>query len=263
MGIFNTLYDYKLIKKYKTVFGSLFDHMIIIRKSTSGTEQERYEVPITYTNKEKFIRRNMEDADLLRKEGITLPRMAFEMVSMNYNPVRKITSKRKLGITKQTDANNKIAFANPVPYDFVFNLYIGAKTLTDVEQIVEQIFPAFTPDYTVAMRIFDNINNFHIDVPISLVGNSLTDSYEGDLDEKRTIVWQLEFVLKGFLFGPSKDLPIIKQVDFQVQDEGQESLPENEQTNLLTVHVEPVVDGKTLSEIYETDDWDVEVIFGT
>ena len=41
-----------------------------------------------------------------------------------------------------------------------------------------------------------------------------------------------------------------------------DTLPDNEQTDLLTVHMEPVVEGKLLSEIYETDDWDVEVIFG-
>lgn len=263
MSIFNTLYDHQLIKKYTITFGSLFDKMVIIRKSTVGVEQERYTIPLSYSPKEKFIQRIMSDADLLRKEGITLPRMAFEFISMNYNAERKLSSKRLLAIEKQSDPNNKIAVSNPVAYDFMFNLYVGTKTLTDVQQIVEQIMPAFTPDYTVSMKVFDDVSNFHIDVPISLVGNSLSDSYEGEIGDKRTIIWQLEFILKGYLFGPLQTKPLIKKIDYVVRNMDEvDTLPDNEQTDLLTVHMEPVVDGKLLSEIYETDDWDVEVIFG-
>ena len=262
MGIFNQIYDYKLLQKYSIAFGSLFDGFYIVRRDNNNVEQERYRIPISHSNKEKFVQRIMSDTDLLRKEGITLPRFAFERVNLTYNSQRKLSSKRILGITDLNSANTKIATPNPVAYDLTFNLYLATKTLGEAEQIIEQILPAFTPDYVFSMKTFDNISNFHMDIPVSLVENQLQDSYEGDISEKRTIIWTLTFVMNGFLFGVMKNKPIIKQIDYDIQDISQEFVPEIDQQTLATIHIEPVVEGKLLSEIYETDDWDVSVVFG-
>ena len=250
MSIFKSLYDHKLIKKYHLTFGSLFDQMVIIRKSLNGNEQERYKIPIAYNNKEKFIQRIMSDANLTNQEGMTYPRFGYEAVDYRYNPERKLSSKLKVGIPKPADANNKIAFLNPVAYDITYNLYIGTKTETDLYQIIEQIFPAFTPDYTVSLKVFYGVDNFHVDIPISLVSNSLQDNYTGDIGEKRNMMWQLSFIMKVYFFGPVKDKPIIKQTNFEVKDL-------SETTEFYNATFMPYIDGVPLDEIYETDDWDI------
>lgn len=262
MSIFKSEYDHQLIKKYCIAFGTLFDSMVIIRKDTNGVEQERYTIPLAYSPKEKFIQRIMADPELLRKEGITLPRMSYELTTMQYNAERKLSSKRTVGVTNTLDSNTKIAFSNPVAYDLYFNLYIGAKTLTDMYQIIEQIFPAFTPDYTISLRVFDAVSNFNIDIPISLIGNNLQDNTFGDISERRVLIWTLQFILKGYLIGPVKNKPIIKTVDFDLQDINQESVIEADKIDLDSVRFIPVVDGKLLNEIYETDNWELSTIFG-
>lgn len=261
MAIFNTLFEHQLIKKYSIAFGTLFNDMSIIRRDNNGTEIDRYKIPLTYSPKEKFIVRIKSDPNLTNKEGITLPRMAYDFVSMYYNAERKLTSKRLVGITDNSDANQKISFHNPVAYDITYNLYIATKTTSEMFQIVEQILPAFTPDYNIALNVFDNVSNFDIDIPISLVQNNLTDTYMGDIEERRTLIWTLTFVMKVYMFGPVKKMPIIKQVNFKLEPIGQENLPETDRIILTDMTCMPKVDGKLLNEIYETDDWTLETIF--
>ena len=66
-------------------------------------------------------------------------------------------AERKLGKLKQYKLQDsgdntvlKTQFA-PVPYNIQFGLYAMAKNTEDALQIVEQILPFFTPDFTVTM----------------------------------------------------------------------------------------------------------------
>ena len=44
--------------------------------------------------------------------------------------------------------------------------------------------------------------SLNMDVPIELQSVTSDDSYEGDLESRRIQTWQLDFILKGYLFGP-------------------------------------------------------------
>jgi hypothetical protein len=100
------------------------------------------------------------------------------------------------------DANNKLntQFA-PVPYDFTFSLSIFVRNTEDGTQILEQILPFFTPDFTLTVNFIPEMGLSH-DVPIILNSVSPTTDYEGDLMTTRLIVWDLEFTVKGYIWPP-------------------------------------------------------------
>jgi hypothetical protein len=114
--------------------------------------------------------------------------------------------------------------ARYTPYNFDFNLYVFVRNTEDGAQIVEQILPYFTPDYTVTLD-FVGINDMKLDVPI--VFNSITydDSHEGDPESTRSIIWTLNFTAKGYLFGPISDIRMIKKSTANVYDSSFESNP--------------------------------------
>ncbi|MCP6768961.1 hypothetical protein NL529_29365, partial [Klebsiella pneumoniae] len=53
-----------------------------------------------------------------------------------------------------------------------------------------------------------------MNVPIVHAGIERTDNWgEGDLADRRIIVWSLAFTLKGYLYGPTYATGLIKFVD--------------------------------------------------
>lgn len=260
MSIFNTFYDHGTLPKYTLAFGTLFKDMQLIRKNPNGSEFERYVVPISYSPKEKYIQRIKSDPDLLRKEGFTYPRMAFEMVSISYDASRNLTNKQLMGLYNTTSGNTKTALFSPAPFNMIFELYITTKTIGEMLQIVEQILPAFRPDYTIAVKLLSD-PVLSLDVPITLTSEMSQDSYDGDIGDQRTIMWTLQFLVKGYLFGPIKNAPIIKQVIFTEHSTSQKDVDDIDLITLNTMTSTVVVDGKTLEEIYGTDDWTIETIF--
>lgn len=271
MGIFNTFYDHGILTKYTLAFGSLFKDMVLRRKNSNGTEFERYTIPLTYSPKEKYIQRVLSDPELLQKNKILFPRMAYELTGISYDPGRNLNNKQLMGVFNATDPNNKLAFYTPAPYNMAFNLYITTKTIGEMLQIIEQILPAFRPDYKIAVKLLAdntmaddpnaNVSSISLDVPISLINEYGQDTYEGSIEDDRTIVWTLQFLVKGYLFGPIKNLPIIKQTQFTTHPISEIDVDDDDKITHSTITATVIVDGKTLEEIFETDDWDIEYIF--
>jgi hypothetical protein len=52
-----------------------------------------------------------------------------------------------------------------------------------------------------------------MDIPVVLNNVSYEDKYDGEFKERRAIVWTLDLMLKGYIYGPVKKGGIIKFVD--------------------------------------------------
>jgi hypothetical protein len=202
-------------------FGSLFNNMRLVRYDQNENEVERINVPLMYASKEKFYMRITNSPDFVNPVNLTLPRMAFEMNGISYDPLRKISN-----FSEQIAEGLPFGLkkARYTPYNFDFNLYVFVRNTEDGAQIVEQILPYFTPDYTVTLD-FVGINDMKLDVPI--VFNSITydDSHEGDPESTRSIIWTLNFTAKGYLFGPIADIRPIKKVVANVYNNTFETNP--------------------------------------
>lgn len=207
------------------MFGNLFNELQVDRFDSTGTKIQTVNVPIEYGPKQKFIRRLQADPTLLKEVSIVVPRLGFEFSSMSYAPARKLNTGHKFVRGVTTSGNYFDYTYAPVPYDLNFSLYAFVKNAEDGAQIVEQIVPFFTPDWTVSMKVLPEMD-LVMDVPIELSSIISTDEYEGDFDTKRILTWQMDFIIKGYLFGPIKKHKYIANADV------------NTKINLATISVQ-------------------------
>ena len=74
------------------------------------------------------------------------------------------------------------------------------RNMEDGLQIVEQILPHFTPEFTVTLTELSDLN-IKRDIPIVLQGISKEEEYEGDFSAKRVLTWSLDFMAKAYFYG--------------------------------------------------------------
>ena len=204
---------HQTIRKYVAVFGTLFNDINIERKNSSGTVVEKLKVPLAYGPKQKWLLA-VQDTTADRKVVATrTPRMGFAMTGVSYDTARKLnTIGRNVAANTSASTSNMTTMYNPVPYNFDFELFILVKNAEDGTQILEQILPYFTPEFTVTVNTIPDMN-IKADVPIVLNSSSVADEYEGDLSTRRTITWTLSFVLKGFIYPNLVSGEIIKTIE--------------------------------------------------
>ena len=209
-----TYYYHEIIRKTIISFGTLFNDINIRHDNTDGTTFSQLKVPLAYGPSQKFLARLEQQADLNKPVAITLPRMSFEMTSIQYD------STRKLGVTqsfKASDGTNLKKVFMPVPYNIGFELNILAKLNDDALQIVEQILPFFQPSFNLTIDLVSAIGEKR-DIPIILDSMNFQDDYEGDFATRRALIYTLGFTAKTYLFGPvpSSSEGIIKKVQVDV-----------------------------------------------
>lgn len=206
---------HKVFKRAIVAFGSLFSDIEIERRDNSGTLVQTLKVPIAQAPKEKWIVRIDSDQTLENHTYVTLPRMSFEITGMNYDPARKLN---RLGRVSCVGPDGNTSFVyNPVPYNLDISLYILTKTQEDAFQIVEQILPYFTPEYTMAVKSVDDLNVV-TEIPIILNSVSQQDDYDGDFQTRRFITYTLTFTLKLNVYGPVNSQGVITQSFIDVGD---------------------------------------------
>lgn len=190
------------IRKYVILFGTLFNDIHINRVDSDRNVTRTIKVPISYGPKEKMLARLDADPNLNRP-AIVLPRMSFELTDLNYGPTRKLNTIGKIVAANPDDANLAKFQFTPVPYDLNFILSIAVKNADDGTRILEQILPFFTPNWSSTVDLIPELG-IKFDVPIVLNAVSSEDSYEGDFEARRSIVWTLSFTMKGYIFGPTR-----------------------------------------------------------
>lgn len=119
--------------------------------------------------------------------------------------------------TANLDANTTTVVTGytPVPYNFDIDLSIMVKNSDDGAQILEQILPYFTPEYHVTLNEMATLG-VKRDIPIVLTAMNTEDSYEGDFITRRALIHTLSFTVQAYLYGPSQDQGIIREVDANV-----------------------------------------------
>lgn len=206
----NEHFYFKLLRKYVILFGNMFNNLILVRTQATDTdiEVQRIKVPLTYAPKDKYVTRLTQDPDLLKPVGSILPRMSFEIQNFAYDPARKQLS--TLRAVKGDTTTAMSAQYMGVPYNIHFELNIYAKTIDDANQILEQILPYFTPDYTYTITPVPELAYLK-DIPIVLNSVNQNITYEGDWNSVRYVSYTLLFTVKGYFFGPIETPKIIRK----------------------------------------------------
>lgn len=251
-----------LIRRYVTVFGTMFNNMTVRRFNAAGAAVETIKVPITYAPRDRMLARVNADPNLNKPTAINLPVMGFEMVGMNYAPERKLGTVGPPVWSQNSSSGSVNSIYNPVPYDIQFRLSIYANRSEDAHQIVEQILPYFTPEWTNTMLLISEPEIIK-DVPLVMMAITSDDSYEGALqDERRTIVWTLDFNMLAYFYGPSQNKSLIRFIDVRTSPSMAMPMGEHERVTIqpgLTANGQPTTDiTMTIpyDQIDSQDDWD-------
>lgn len=208
----NNVFYHGIIRKSIVAFGRLFSDIYIDRKqgdSVNGTTIQRLQVPLAYAPKEKWLVRIEQDPTLENNTYVSLPRMSFEITGYSYDSSRKLNRMQK--IECGDGSNTKSFMYTPVPYNVEISLYVLTKTQEDSLQIIEQILPTFTPEYSLTVNAVPEMN-VKVDVPIILNSVTVSDEYDGDFQTRRFVTHTLNFTLKTNLFGPVSGKNVIDTV---------------------------------------------------
>jgi len=204
--MFNT-FNNQSIRKLVVAFGSLFDEIYVIRKNETTDIEDKIKVPITFSSKEKFLRRLEQNSSITDniKTQINLPYMSFDISAMGYDNTRKrnklrVSSAIVEGETLDEATTYKTFSETPILLNM--NLYFYVRNLDEGYQIIEQIVSYFNPEFNMRLNfneIFKNIN-----VSVSLRDIRISDDHEGSFNTKRTITGTISFQVFSYLFGEIK-----------------------------------------------------------
>jgi hypothetical protein len=206
----NAQFYHRTIRKMVVVFGTLFNDLEIVRYTQAGVPKEKWKVPLSYSPKERFLTAITSDPNLIKSINTIVPRMSFNLDSLEYDVQRKQVS--TLMNFAKSDVNNSVSTQFvPVPYNFQFSLSIYVRNTEDGTQILEQILPFFTPDFNVTVDFIPEMDQKY-NVPIILDSVASTVEYEGGMSEgsTRLILWDLTFTAKGYIWPPVKSGKYIK-----------------------------------------------------
>ena len=206
----NPQFYHRTIRKMVVIFGTLFNDIEIVRYTQAGVPKEKWKVPLSFSPKERFLTAITSDPNLIKSINTIVPRMSFNLDSLEYDVNRKQVS--TIRNFAKSDVNNSVSTQFlPVPYNFQFSLSIYVRNTEDGTQILEQILPFFTPDFNVTVDFIPEMDQKY-NVPIILDSVASTVEYEGGMSEgsTRLILWDLTFTAKGYIWPPVKSSKYIK-----------------------------------------------------
>ena len=221
------------IRKVIIAFGTTFNNIQLVRKDNDGNITQTMKVPLAYGPRQKWLVRLNEDADLSKQVAVTLPRIGFEIQTLSYDPTRKLNRVQKFKKVKGSNSDRLDTQYMPVPYNLSIQLYVIAKQSDDALQIVEQILPFFQPDYTLTINDMTDMG-IKRDVPIILNDISYEDNYQGDFEQRRALIYTLDFTAKFYLYGPVTSSGVIKTVQVDQYADLPDASPRREQRYKVT-----------------------------
>lgn len=211
----NAQFYHRTIRKMVVTFGTLFNDIEIVRYTQAGAPREKLKIPLSYGPKERYLTRITSDPNLIKTINTLVPRMSFNLENLEYDSSRKQVSTLR-NFASETDTSVKTQFV-PIPYNYEFSLSVFVRNTEDGTQILEQILPFFTPDFSVVVDFIPSMNQKYT-VPVILNSVTSTVDYEGvDSDgTTRLIIWELSFTVKGFIWPPVKSGDVITRANTQL-----------------------------------------------
>lgn len=203
-------YFYNVIRLTIIQFLDLFNDIIIARYNhDTGSVIKYVKVPLKFSPKTKqWYWTELREADDRRDQ--VFPMMAVDLENVEYAQDRQVNRNHKVSISNNSGTTQQ--YFNPVPYDFTFKLQIAAEYMVDITQIIEQIFPFFTPETYIRITIPElNIDGLgepdetgtdKLELRVVYENTSKEAAVELDESGYRIIKWDLTFKVQGYLFSP-------------------------------------------------------------
>lgn len=240
-----TPFYWEMIRKYTVAFSSIINDIHVQRYDSVGTLLKDIKVPITFAGKSKLsyilhYRSSMQNKETGPAFPVStiLPRIGFIMSNMVYDSERKLNNFNELPIENQEIT--KMLY-DGVPYNFTFDVSILAKNLDDLLQIIEQIAVQFTPSLFLTVKELPELGITR-DVSVTLDNVAINPEFEFGEEEERSIIGEMSFTLKGFLYRPIKDVNIIEIIDVNLKNDNNQTIVNiNEAYNELTEEIDETI----------------------
>ena len=225
--MFGTHFYHSTMRKAVAVFGTIFNNINVIRTKADGSVLNQIKVPLAYGPKQKFLARLDQATGADANMAIKLPRMGFEITSLELDSTQKLAKRNVITESHASDVTKKKTIKHQVAYNINMSLYAMAKNQDDGLQIIEQILPYFQPEYTVTITPVSGFA-YKQDVPIILTSVSISDDYESDFLTRRALIYQMDFTMKMKFFGPTSNQGVIREVNIDFNnDAGGSEILEN------------------------------------
>lgn len=243
------------IRKLTAAVGSLFNNITITRFADiggTGTSIRTVKVPLIYATGDKsyvFTKQHSPAQEKVQTKT-SLPRIAYQLIDMEYDPSRKLPTTNRTIAPKTIDPVAYIGQMTPVPYNFIYEVYIASKTIDDGLQIIEQILPNFSPSFNLTVKEVPELGITR-DVPIIFNQIEKEDIVEGMFDDERILIWTLQFTAKSYLYPNISDANVIRKVLISIYNNRDMSI--NSKEEVIQVSVDPI-------DAEETDDWQASTI---
>ena len=217
------------------MFLDMFNDIAIARfNPDTGAVIKYVNVPLKFAPKTKqwYWTELREAKD---RRDTVLPIMAIDLDNVEYAQDRQVNRNHRVSLSDKGDIKQ---YYNPVPYDFTFNLQIAAEYMVDITQIVEQIFPFFTPEAYIRITIpelniqgidgeKDELGSDSLELRVVYENASREATVELDEANHRILLWTLTFKVQGYLFSPIMEAKRVHHVvqnyylnDFKFQMRG-------------------------------------------
>lgn len=201
----------EIIRKNIVAFGTLFNNIEVKKKDPgTGLILEAEKVPLAYGPKNKFLARLEQNPDVGRKVAITLPRLYFEMTSIEYDGTRKTSPIQKYRTIIDDNGDEVRSQYVPVPYNLGFEVGVIAKSQDEALQIIEQILPYFQPSFSLTINMIPEMDEKK-DVAFVLNNISHEDAWDDDYMQRRYIIYTLTFTAKSYIYGPFDQASVIRK----------------------------------------------------
>ena len=240
--MFGTHFYHKKTRIAVAIFGKLFNNIYVLRTNSNNDVISQVKVPLSYAPKAKFLERIRSQPDLDNDQAVALklPRMSFEITSITYDNARQLAKVSNFNTVGNANTNRQ-KFFSPVPYNINFQLNIYAKTQDDALQIVEQILPTFNPQYALTIKPFaTEFPTFKEDIPIIIQAVGFQDDFEGEVAQRRTIIYNMDFEMKLNYYGNIGTSDIIRTAKSKIFDINAGLRDSDVQIQLITTQPNPL-----------------------
>lgn len=207
-------FDHQTIRRYTIAFGQLFSNINISKYDSNDAIIKNIKVP-TFNSTGEYAVNRAKQAPLEGEEDeanvkYTLPLIAYEMGGLAFDNIRNTHKNIKVPVGDfqgSGQSTTREYMFNRVPYIFDFELTLAADTVSDANQMLEQILPYFQPSLTITVNdVINKTDHIKTDTVITLDGVTKNDNWEEQPDTDRVVSYVLSFSVKGYLYMPIKNI---------------------------------------------------------
>ena len=215
---------YNIMRKTIVQVLDIFNNIRIAKYDKDGAVVDYTNVPLKFAPKTKqwYFKEYKRKKDGLTMTDTVFPMMALNMTSIDFAKDRLVNNLQK--ITAFNNTTTLSEHLTPIPYDFHFTLEVVTKYIIDMIQIFEQILPWFDPflilridipELNISSKTDTDDNDYGSNaLELRVLYDSITTNQPTDIDlaDLRTLNWNFDITVKGFLFQPVLTEPAINKI---------------------------------------------------